>query len=136
MISTYRVSFSQSFNSKIVGTANYGLMMERINPKQKIQMVLERFIDLQNMTTILIDARRTIYKALSYGEDGDELGRLLGIVSDKGLKALDLIELDKLRILLLGKDYGDNKKSNKSKAKLLKQINNAFYDRHRPRRFF
>lgn len=99
-------------------------------------MVLQRFIDLQNMTTILIDARRTIYKALSYGEDGDELGRLLGIVSDKGLKALDLIELDKLRILLLAKDYGDNKKSNKSKAKLLKQINNAFYDRHRPRRFF
>jgi hypothetical protein len=64
-----------------------------------------------------------------------ELGRLLGIVSDKGLKALDMIELDRLRILLLAKDYGDNKKSNKSKTKLLKQINNAFYDRFRPRRF-
>ena len=64
-----------------------------------------------------------------------ELGRLLGIVSDKGLKALDMIELDRLRILLLAKDYGDNKKSNKSKTKLLKQINNSFYDRFRPRRF-
>ena len=110
-------------------------MIERISPKLEIQVVLQRFIHLQNMTTILIHAmRRSI--ALSYGEDGDELGRLLRIVSDRGLKALDLIQLDKLRILLLAKDYGDNKKSNKSKLKLLKQINNAFYDRHRPRRFF
>ena len=74
---------------------------------------------------------------MSYGEDGyeDELGRLLGIVSDKGLKALDLVELDSLRILLKAKDYSNNKKANKSKAKLLKQINSAFYDSHRPRRF-
>ena len=74
---------------------------------------------------------------MSYGEDGDdaELGRLLGIVSDKGLKALDLVELDSLRILLKAKDYRNNKKANKSKAKLLKQINSAFYDSHRPRRF-
>ena len=74
---------------------------------------------------------------MSFGEDGDEaeLGRLLGIVSDKGLKALDLVELDSLRILLKAKDYSNNKKANKSKAKLLKQINSAFYDRHRPRRF-
>ena len=64
-----------------------------------------------------------------------ELGRLLGIVSDKGLKALDLVELDRLRILLQAKDYGDNKKASKSKAKLLRQINSAFYDSHRPRRF-
>jgi hypothetical protein len=74
---------------------------------------------------------------LGYSEDGDdvELGRLLGIVSDKGLKALDLVELDRLRILLQAKDYGDNKKASKSKAKLLRQINSAFYDSHRPRRF-
>jgi hypothetical protein len=74
---------------------------------------------------------------LSYSEDGDEveLKRLLGIVSDKGLKALDLTELDRLRILLQAKDYGDNKKASKSKAKLLKQVNSAFYDHHRPRRF-
>jgi hypothetical protein len=80
---------------------------------------------------------RMFSKDLSYNENGDdvELVRLLRIVSDKGLKTLDMIELDRLRILLLAKDYGDNKKSNKSKVKLLKQINNAFYDRHRPRRF-
>ena len=74
---------------------------------------------------------------MSYGEDGDdaELGRLLGIVSDNGLKALDLVELDSLRILLKAKDYRNNKKADKSKTKLLKQINSAFYDSHRPRRF-
>lgn len=73
---------------------------------------------------------------MGYNENGEdvELGRLLGIVSDKGLKALDLIELDRLRILLQAKDYGD-KKANKSKAKLLKKINLAYYDSHEPRRF-
>jgi hypothetical protein len=74
---------------------------------------------------------------MSYSEDDyeAELGKLLGIVSDEGLKALDLVELDRLRILLKAKDYRDNKKANKSKAKLLKQINSAFYDSQRPRRF-
>ena len=72
---------------------------------------------------------------MGYNENDAELGRLLGIVSDKGLKALDLIALDRLRTLLQTKDYGDNKKANKSKVKLLKQINSAFYDSHRPRRF-
>jgi hypothetical protein len=72
---------------------------------------------------------------LGYRENDAELGRLLGIVSDKGLKALDLIALDRLRTLLQAKDYGDNKKAQKSKTKLLKQINSAFYDSHGPRRF-
>ena len=72
---------------------------------------------------------------MGYRENDSELGRLLGIVSDKGLKALDLIALDSLRTLLQAKDYGDNKKAQKSKTKLLKQINSAFYDSHRPRRF-
>jgi hypothetical protein len=75
-----------------------------------------------------------IVQGLGYSEDEAELGRLLGIVSDKGLKALDLVELDRLRILLQAKDYGDNKKAIKSKAKLLKQINSTFYDSHNPRR--
>jgi hypothetical protein len=66
----------------------------------------------------------------------DELNRLLGIVSKKGLKVLELAELDMLRTLLENKNYGDNKNANKSKAKLLKQINLSFYDRHKPRRFF
>lgn len=76
-------------------------------------------------------------RRLSNNENDDraELGRLLGIVSDKGLKALDLIELDRLRNLLQAKDYGDDKRANKSKAKLLKQINLAFYNSFRPRRF-
>jgi hypothetical protein len=72
---------------------------------------------------------------LGYSEDDAELGRLLKLVSDKGLKVLDIAELDRLRALLEAKDYGDNKKALKSKAKLLKQINSAFYDRHRPRRW-
>jgi hypothetical protein len=64
-----------------------------------------------------------------------ELNRLLGIVSKKGLKALDLTELDLLRALLEAKSYAD-KKSNKSKEKLLKQINSAVYDSHNRHRLF
>ena len=86
--------------------------------------------------TILISNGRQCGTGLSSANrDDTELDRLLRIVSDKGLKALDLSELDRLRVLLLVKEYGDNKKANKSKAKLLKQINSAFYDGHRPRRF-
>ena len=70
-------------------------------------------------------------------ENGDatELTRLLGIVSSKGLKALDLTELDTLRALLQAKSYSD-RKAIKSKEKLLKQINTAFYDSHNRRRLF
>jgi hypothetical protein len=62
-----------------------------------------------------------------------ELGRLLQLVSKRGLKALDIADLDSLRTLLEAKTYKD-KKAVKSKEKLLKQINKAFYDRHNPRR--
>lgn len=72
---------------------------------------------------------------MGHKENDAELGRLLEIVSDKGLKALDLIALGRLRTLLQAKDYGDNKKAQKSKTRLLKQINSAFYDSQRPRRF-
>lgn len=65
----------------------------------------------------------------------DELNRLLGIVSKRGLKALDLTALDQLRTLLEAKSYAD-KKANKSKEKLLKQINSAFYDSHNRHRLF
>jgi hypothetical protein len=68
-------------------------------------------------------------------EGEGELGRLLTLVSDKGLKALDLTELDRLRALLEAKSYYE-KKAMKSKAKLLKEINRAFYDRHKPKRWF
>lgn len=67
-------------------------------------------------------------------EDEIELRALLKTVSDKGLKALTIAELDRLRGLLEAKDYGDNKRADKSKRKLLKQINSTFYDRHRPSR--
>lgn len=71
------------------------------------------------------------------GDSGDgsenELGRLLQLVSKRGLKALDIADLDALRTLLEAKSYAD-KKAIKSKEKLLKQINKAFYDRHNPRR--
>jgi hypothetical protein len=87
--------------------------------------------------TILINETAEIV-GMSSGEDAfsdeAELGRLLRIVSDKGLKALDLVEMDRLRALLRAKQYAD-KKANKSKAKLLKQINLAFYDSHSPRRW-
>ena len=66
--------------------------------------------------------------------NGDELRRLLNIVSDKGLRVLTITELDMLRSLLEAKDYKDNKKAEKSKRKLLKQINSAMYDRYRPQR--
>jgi hypothetical protein len=67
--------------------------------------------------------------------DGTELSRLLQIVSKRGLKALDLAQLDLLRTLLEAKSYTD-KKASKSKEKLLKQINSAYYDRSNPRRLF
>lgn len=67
-------------------------------------------------------------------DDEIELRALLKTVSDKGLKALTIAELDRLRGLLEAKDYRDNKRADKSKRKLLKQINSTFYDRHRPSR--
>jgi uncharacterized small protein (DUF1192 family) len=69
-------------------------------------------------------------------EEPDELRSLLEIVSDKGLNVLSIAELDKLRILLITKDYGRNKKADRSRKKLLKKINAEMFDRHSPRRFF
>jgi hypothetical protein len=66
----------------------------------------------------------------------DELKALLQAVSDKGLRVLTLDELDRLRALLSEKDYGPNKKADKSKKKLLRQINVEIYNRHNPRRLF
>jgi len=56
---------------------------------------------------------------------------LLNLVTKKGgmrnLSLDQLIELDKL---LKEKDYGNEKKAEKSKKKLLKQINIEIYKRH------
>jgi len=70
----------------------------------------------------------------SNSEEG-ELRRLLQIVSEKGLKALTINELNSLQRLLEAKDYGEDKKALKSKKKLLKQINSAIYDKYRHLRF-
>jgi hypothetical protein len=70
------------------------------------------------------------------GEEPDELRSLLEIVSDKGLKILSIAELDRLRTLLVAKDYGENKKADRSRKKLLKKINAEMFDRHSPRRLF
>lgn len=70
------------------------------------------------------------------GEELDELRGLLEAVSDKGLKVLSIAELDRLRALLVAKDYGENKKADKARKKLLKKINAEMFDRHSPRRLF
>ncbi|HEU4984933.1 MAG TPA: hypothetical protein VFT58_04785, partial [Nitrososphaera sp.] len=70
------------------------------------------------------------------GEESDELRGLLEAVSDKGLKVLSIAELDRLRALLVAKDYGENKKADKARKKLLKKINAEMFDRHSPRRLF
>jgi hypothetical protein len=67
--------------------------------------------------------------------EGDELRRLLEIVSDKGLKALNVPELDTLRTLLTSKNYGSDKKAEKSRKKLIRQINAEIYNKYSPRRF-
>lgn len=75
---------------------------------------------------------------MALGEDPgseEELRRLLGIVSKMGLKALSVTELDLLRTLLLAKDYGTNKKADKSKKKLIRQINVEIYNKYSPRKF-
>lgn len=64
----------------------------------------------------------------------DELKRLLEIVSDRGLKVLSVPDLNRLYALLEAKDYSGNKKADKSKRKLLKQINVEIYNKHFPKR--
>jgi len=61
-------------------------------------------------------------------ESEAERRRLLIIVTEKGLKSLNIAELERLHTLLEIKDYGDNKRAARSKKKLLKQINFAIYD--------
>ncbi|MEM2160981.1 MAG: hypothetical protein QXN55_08520 [Candidatus Nitrosotenuis sp.] len=53
---------------------------------------------------------------------------LLEIISKKGLKMLSLEELKELITLVEKKDYSHNKKAQKSKMKLLAQINARVYD--------
>tara|TARA_B100001750_G_C15284456_1_gene484123 strand:+ start:114 stop:347 length:234 start_codon:yes stop_codon:yes gene_type:complete len=56
---------------------------------------------------------------------------LLNLITKKGgFKNLDLDQLTLLEKLLKEKNYGDEKKAQKSKQKLLKQINIEIYKRH------
>lgn len=61
-------------------------------------------------------------------DDDIERIELLDIVSKKGLKVLTRLQLERLQILIKKKDYSNNKKAQRSKIKLLKQIGRAIYD--------
>ena len=54
--------------------------------------------------------------------------KLLTIVSNRGIKELNLMQLKKLQTLVEKKDYSHSKKAEKSKKKLLAKINVAIYE--------
>ena len=62
-------------------------------------------------------------------EEDKEKIKLLNQVSKKTVKILSLEQLIRLQELLENKDYSDQKKANKSKKKLLKDINVEIYKR-------
>ena len=62
------------------------------------------------------------------GEDKERI-KLLNEVSENKLKNLSLEQLIRLQELLEKKDYSDQKKADKSKKKLLSQINVEIYKR-------
>ena len=62
-------------------------------------------------------------------EEDKERIKLLNQVSKKTVKILSLEQLIRLQELLENKDYGNQKKANKSKKKLLKDINVEIYKR-------
>ncbi len=55
--------------------------------------------------------------------------QLLHIVSKRGFKDLSLEKIKRLQFLVKKKDYSHNKKTRRSKMKLLAQINVAVYER-------
>ena len=62
-------------------------------------------------------------------EEDKERIKLLNQVSKKTVKILSLEQLIRLQELLEKKDYSDQKKANRSKKKLLKDINVEIYKR-------
>ena len=62
-------------------------------------------------------------------EEDKERIKLLNKVSKKSVKILSLEQLIRLQELLENKDYSNQKKANKSKKKLLKDINVEIYKR-------
>ncbi len=74
---------------------------------------------------VIIHIGLTDYKLKK--EDKERI-HLLGIVEKKGLKPLNLEQLQLLEGLVEKKDYDGNKKAQKSKIKLLNKINVAIYE--------
>ena len=62
-------------------------------------------------------------------EEDKERIKLLNQVSKKSVKILSLEQLIRLQELVEKKDYGNQKNANKSKKKLLKDINVEIYKR-------
>ena len=62
-------------------------------------------------------------------EEDKQRIKLLNQVSKKSVKILSLEQLIRLQELLENKDYSNQKKANKSKKKLLKDINVEIYKR-------
>ena len=60
--------------------------------------------------------------------DDSERRRLLEIIYKNGVHALTRSELERLHTLIEDKSYGENTKANRSKKKLLKEINIAIYE--------
>jgi hypothetical protein len=60
--------------------------------------------------------------------DDTERRSLLEIIYKKGVYALTRSELERLRTLIENKSYGNNAKANRSKKKLLNEINIAIYE--------
>ena len=67
------------------------------------------------------------YKITS--EDKERI-KLLNEITKNKFKSISLEQLIRLQKLLEKKDYSNDKKCDKSKAKLLKQINIEIYKRH------
>jgi len=67
------------------------------------------------------------YKITS--EDKERI-KLLNEITKNKFKSISLEQLIRLQKLLEKKDYSNDKKADKSKAKLLKQINIEIYKRH------
>ena len=64
-------------------------------------------------------------------DDDQERLMLLEIVSKKGLRVLTIEQLLRLQTLLKKKDYDHNKKTLKSKTKLLEKISHEMYDKEK-----
>ncbi|MDE1862167.1 MAG: hypothetical protein KGI33_04565 [Thaumarchaeota archaeon] len=61
-------------------------------------------------------------------EEDRERQALLDVVMNSGVRGLSRTELERLHDLLEHKDYGADRKAQRSKKRLLKKISAAIYD--------